>query len=177
MAKSANHRAYHPTSLWRGHAPWVCWLVIAVSLGTLGFSQEPGELETQPTPPATSLPLAEATTDLAPLRFRRVFVPKDVLDQVRDPVPYFPLNAAEFEKMIAAANRQVVFRGQHARIVTAIYRANVRDHDLVGLEGEWLVELFHGTSAILPLGKLNIGLSDPVWVDLGGAPVSLLSDQ
>lgn len=176
MAVSRHEKAHNRGPVW-GRWSRLVWLLLWACVQIGGSSRSRAEsnaLHIPPLPPATA---AESANLDPPLRFRRVFVPRDVLDQVRDPVPYFPLNAAEFEKMIAATNRQVAFRGQNARILTAIYRANVRENDLIGLEGEWFVELVDGASAILPLGKLTIGLSDPVWADLGGTQVSLLTDR
>jgi|GEM_PF-1300253 len=177
MATSGNKRAHNHGTRRGRCVPWVGWFLVWFCLCSAGQSQSTAVTETSPAASLPALPATEPAGDVSPLRFRRVFVPRDVLDQVRDPVPYFPLNAAEFEKMVAATNRQVFFRGQNARIVTAIYRANIRENDLIGLEGEWFVELVNGASAILPLGKLNIALSDPVWADLGGTQVSLLTNQ
>jgi hypothetical protein len=176
MVVSRNENARNRGPAWWGW-PRLGWLLLWACLQLGGLSHLRAESDPLRIPPLPTATAAESATPDSPLRFRRVFVPRDVLDQVRDPVPYFPLNAAEFEKMVAATNRQVFFRGQNARIVTAIYRANVRENDLIGLEGEWFVELVNGASAILPLGKLTIGLSDPVWADLGGTQVSLLTDR
>ncbi|ASV75915.1 hypothetical protein THTE_3313 [Thermogutta terrifontis] len=114
----------------------------------------------------------------APLRFRRVFVPQDRLNEVRDPVPYFPLNAAEFEQMISRVNNQAVVRGQTGEIVSAVYRAIFRQESLVGLEGEWLVELPRTVEqAFIPLGQPNIAIGDATWSDTGGVSVPILTDS
>ncbi|MGQ9562514.1 MAG: hypothetical protein ACUVTH_03185 [Thermogutta sp.] len=177
MAGFRNRQAHDCGTAWSGWASWLVCLLFWVGLHPVGLSQLREGPDPRRLPSIPGVSVSESASDDVPLRFRRVFVPQELLEQVRDPVPYFPLNAAEFEKMLAATNRQVFFRGQNGRIVTAIYRANIRDNDLIGLEGEWFIELVNGASAIIPLGKLTIGLSDPVWVDLGGSQVSLLTDQ
>lgn len=145
----------------------VFWSVLFLC-GPNSVAQQPGA--------GLDIPSGPAGTP-APLRFRRVFVPQDRLNEVRDPVPYFPLNAVEFEKMIAQANSQAVFRGQSGQISAAIYRAVVRNDTLVGLEGEWTVQLPPQMSqAFIPLGAVNVALGEAVWGDTGGFPVSLFTD-
>lgn len=151
---------------------WAFLAVLCVGL-VLGVTRLQAEQ-----PAASAEVLGSPASVPPPLRFRRVFVPQDRLNEVRDPVPYFPLNAAEFEKMIAQANSQAVFRGQTGQVTAAIYRAVVRNDTLVGLEGEWTVQLPpRMPQAFVPLGSVNVALGDTVWGDVGGFPVSLFTDS
>lgn len=136
-----------------------------------------GEEAVTPAPTTGATTAAAVASELPPVRFRKVYVPQGQLEAVRDPVPYFPMTTAEFERMVQEANQRAAFQGQTARIVRAVYRANVRNTDLVGLEGEWDVQLLGGTSAILRLGKVSFFLGELSWADRGAAQVPILTDQ
>ncbi|WP_347244774.1 hypothetical protein [Thermogutta sp.] len=151
---------------------WCCALLVFwLTICSFGALAEEAVVSRTPNPEKVLGPIT-------PLRFRRVFVPQDRLNEIRDPVPYFPLNAAEFEQMISRANSQAAIRGQNGEIVSAVYQAVFRQDSLVGLEGEWVVELSSAVEqAFIPLGQPNIAIGDATWSDTGGVNVPILTDS
>lgn len=138
-----------------------CWLRGAVLLGV-----EPANTDGMAT---------------EPLKFRRVFVPVEQVDQwPRGETRYVPVKAAELQRLLSVAAERSDDAGAAAagRLVAARYTARSTAEGL--LSGEMQVEVRHDAqdALLVPLTPCGVALSKPEWLDdLKPKPAVLGIDQ
>ncbi len=102
-----------------------------------------------------------------PLRFRRVYVPSDGLEEqlARDGIKYLPMEPAEFEQLLkAAGSGSPVGQGPALTALTsAEYRARLEGNNLV--EGVATLEIVHSADeeALLPLEPCRLAVAGATW--------------
>ena len=112
-----------------------------------------------------------------PLRYRRVFVPaEDLQQEIRG---LLPLKREEFESRISRAQQMAepASANAAARFSRAAYRARLQGAQLVGGTAELEVEGQPESPVFLPLGKCNLALSAARWKREPERPAALGQDQ
>lgn len=134
------------------------WPILAALLVAAGLREGPAGAAGEPPPADAQLP--------AVLHFRRVYAPADrIEDWPRGNVPYMPIDAAEFERLLKAARTARPGGGASAaaRVVAARYRARLSGEG--PLVGQAEFEVVHGAEApvLLPLDPCNLAIGKASW--------------
>jgi len=129
-------------------------------------------LETSAAISSTAAESGSAPT-LPPLRFRRVFVPLDDMDAIRDRVPYYPMAKDEFEALLTLLNRSALEDPARAYVAKARYSAVLDGESLRGEEAQLEVVLRDAEPAVLSLEPTNLAIHDPVWESSAVRPATL----
>ena len=110
------------------------------------------------TPAAESAP-AEAKGDASALRFRRIYLPEDRLDQwPRGDVRYLPLDATEFERMVARLQHGWASAAPPAaEIARATYSARLSGNSLVEGKATLEVRCAAVLTSVAPARSLRTG--------------------
>lgn len=112
---------------------------------------------------ATS-PGEASSVDLAPLRYRRVYVPADSVDRwPRGTVRYLPIDSEEFERLLAAAESSGENRGVGPRITSAEYGARFTDGCLIGGSGRLTIAAPPERPTALSWRQSNLAVSRLRW--------------
>jgi hypothetical protein len=117
-----------------------------------------------------------AQAEPAPIAVRRVYAPADRLTEwPLGTERYLPLEAAEFERLLAAARASAT--GPDAalavRLTAAEYRARLEGEQLVDGQAELQVESTAPAGGLLPWGGTDLALTQPAWIAPQPAPAVL----
>lgn len=113
-----------------------------------------------------------AEPERPPIKFRRVFVPADAPQSwPTDGEQYLPLDRAEFEQLVAAAE-DAQQPGGHARprIAEAEYRASLADGDALVGSSTLRIEQPAPTRSLLPLAPLSMAVTGASWASTPERP-------
>lgn len=144
----------------RRHKSTSYWLVAASLLVVAGVSraaeqQSPADAET-------------------PWAYRRIFVPADKLDAwPREGDKFIPVEAAEFEALVAAANKSADKRELTASIDVAEYWATLEDDGRFHGRGKWTISARDKKSTFLQLSGPSLVPLAPHWQGDPQEPVRL----
>ncbi len=119
---------------------------------------------------------ADETSDDSPIRFRRVFVPADRLeDWPRGKTKYLPIEADRFERLLSAVDTTTQTAGALAsvRLETARYHARLQGNRLTG--GKATLDVVHAADSpvMLLLGSCNLTIAKSSWVGSSGVDAVL----
>lgn len=147
--------------------PFAEWLMLLAGACLLGMA--PALVWGQQADPAGKTALE------TPLRFLRVFVPADeVSDWPRENVPYVPMGAEEFERLLqmamAAANPA---ERSPAVLVSGRYSARLCDQQTLAGEAELLVAPNGRPGRSIGLEPCNLAITSAVWLDADSQPAKL----
>lgn len=144
--------------------------VLLLLLGGVFVSPATGQV------PAATKPGNGAEDRTAPLRFRRVYAPSDRPESwPRQQMPYFPMQPAEFERLLGQARTPLQMGGASVSvaIASARYKARLVGEDLV--DGEGTLDVLHSTDhrAILRLAPCGLAISRAEWAGEESQPAEL----
>ena len=108
-----------------------------------------------------------------PVAYRRIFVPADHVDAwPRAGEKFLPIEAREFDELVAAAN-QTAQRRAHGVITRAEYSGRLQEDGRIVGHGQWTVELRGNQPAFLPLADMSLIVRKPRWRDDANRPARL----
>lgn len=115
---------------------------------------------------------APADRDSTPLGYRRIFVPASRPETwPDDDEKYLPVQAREFEELVAGANRAQDNRQPRASVPKATYFARFTGHELRDGRATWQIEVPGRAPALVELGDMSTLMANPVWRDDPTTPV------
>ena len=106
-----------------------------------------------------------------PLRFRRVYVPEDRLEDLpRERNRLVPMPAEEFDRLVSAARSAADSEVLAGGIVSARYQARLEGNRLV--DGQAVLDIFHSSKSdsLLPLDPCGLGVSAADWLSPEARP-------
>ncbi len=114
-------------------------------------------------------PPADAGGDF---RFRRVYAPADGLKEWPGGAKYLPIEAAEFDRLLSAAqdSSSATASAAAVRTVVARYEARLEPDGRIAGEGRLEIASTAKTPVLLPLGPCNLAVSKARWGDAPATP-------
>ena len=145
-------------------------LLLNCILAALAAGAVPGEVRSE------QLRVAPGDSNSpAPLRFRRVFVPEDRLEDLpRGNDRLVPMAAEQFERLIGDLGREASTAGPISASVTAArYRARLTDDRRI--EGDAILDILHSgeEGTLLPLEPCSMAVSEAQWGTTNPQPAVL----
>ncbi|RMF96407.1 MAG: hypothetical protein D6741_10895, partial [Planctomycetota bacterium] len=138
---------------------WLCRTVLLVCAWSIGAWSQISVVCAQTRTGSTEATANPASSSEDVVRFRRILVPEEYLDQAREDVPYLPIARDEFERLVRESRAaRSLTRLPKAAIVHAEYTARLDGEDLVGRDSFWDVACWGTRETFLSLGNPTIAL-------------------
>ena len=124
---------------------------------------------------AATPPAAENAAESGELRFRRVYFPEGMKEWPKGNVKYLPMEADEFERLLAAIQRTApgVPAQTSVGLVEAQYEARLKGQSLLQGSATLDVSQSIASAMLMTLDPCNLAIARAQWVTSDGAPAVL----
>lgn len=118
----------------------------------------------------TTSPVTATDNDLRTLRYHRVFIPQDRLEDFEES-DWFPLTNDRFNELIKIANNaRDPFKQQQASFAAATYHGTLDEDNVLSGTVDFSIDFRSSHAEPIWLGNCNLVLRNPHWLDAAEQP-------